>query len=233
MLRVPCTDDENLCATATRLGVGVDTVCVICQGHGRGGILAARLWYILSYLGVKDVRILDGGLAVWQSQGLPTTDALSLPRPLAIATLGPHTLRHAWRVYRHDVDPLRDGTTLVDVRSQEEYDGTHPGEYDLRVLGRIESSVWGGDGDGASNLFHQPDGLFQSLATVATFWSKLPTATSRIYYCGNGYRSSVALFFAVRLGRPHDSNYSDGWLDYGVLSQTSSSDCAESSCRPK
>ena len=67
----------------------MDTVCVICQGHGRGGILAARLWYILSYLGVKDVRILDGGLAVWQSQGLPTTDALSLPRPLAIATLGP------------------------------------------------------------------------------------------------------------------------------------------------
>jgi 3-mercaptopyruvate sulfurtransferase SseA len=177
-------------------------------------MLAARLWYILSYLGVLDVRILDGGLAAWQSQGLPTAEALSLPRPLVVATLGPHTLRHTWRVYRHDVDPVRDGATLVDVRSQEEYEGTDPGEYDLRILGRIESSVWGGDGDGASHIYHQPDGHFQPLATVAMFWRGLPNDTPRIYYCGNGYRSSVALFFAVRLGRIHDSNYSDGWLNY-------------------
>ncbi len=59
-------------AIAARLGQwGIDRqVQVVAYDQGPGAY-AARLWWLLRWLGHAKVAVLDGGLAAWQQEGLP------------------------------------------------------------------------------------------------------------------------------------------------------------------
>jgi thiosulfate/3-mercaptopyruvate sulfurtransferase len=48
-------------------GVNPDSQVVACDAHG--GMFAARLWWMLRWVGHAGVAVLDGGLAAWQAQG--------------------------------------------------------------------------------------------------------------------------------------------------------------------
>ncbi len=50
---------------------GVRSDVPVCVYDGGGGYLAARLWWILDYLGHRRPRLLDGGLAAWSLTGGP------------------------------------------------------------------------------------------------------------------------------------------------------------------
>lgn len=55
-----------------RLGVGTDTAVVV---YGGSPTDAARVWWTLKYLGVRDVAILDGGWGRWVGDGRPSETA--------------------------------------------------------------------------------------------------------------------------------------------------------------
>src|SRR5437867_12944261 len=55
----------------TRLGVG-DTTRVVVYDE-RGGIYAARLWWILNYFGHPNVALMNGGWVKWTAERRPTT----------------------------------------------------------------------------------------------------------------------------------------------------------------
>ncbi len=67
--RHPLPDVGTFCATLGRLGVGNSSHVVVYDG-GNGGI-AARLWWLLRWLGHESVSLLDGGFAAWEAAGLP------------------------------------------------------------------------------------------------------------------------------------------------------------------
>ncbi|NIL93695.1 MAG: sulfurtransferase [Woeseiaceae bacterium] len=67
--RHPLPDIEAFCASMGRLGIGPDTL-VVCYDESSGG-LAARLWWLLRWLGHENVCVLNGGMAGWQAEGLP------------------------------------------------------------------------------------------------------------------------------------------------------------------
>jgi thiosulfate/3-mercaptopyruvate sulfurtransferase len=46
----------------------------------QGGALAARLWWLMRYFGQPGARLLDGGLAAWQADGLPLREGDYQPR---------------------------------------------------------------------------------------------------------------------------------------------------------
>lgn len=46
-----------------------------------GGLVAARLWWLLRYFGHPQVALLDGGYQAWQAAGLPVTTEVPGPAP--------------------------------------------------------------------------------------------------------------------------------------------------------
>jgi thiosulfate/3-mercaptopyruvate sulfurtransferase len=75
--RHPLPQVEALAATFARFGID-ERVQVIAYDQGSGAF-AARLWWLLRWLGHTQVAVLNGGLAAWERAGLPLTTA-SEPR---------------------------------------------------------------------------------------------------------------------------------------------------------
>ena len=70
--RHPLPAPADLQAAARRWGLNDgDTVVVY---DNLGNMSAARAWWLLRHAGVRDVRLLDGGLAAWRAAGLPVVE---------------------------------------------------------------------------------------------------------------------------------------------------------------
>lgn len=100
-------------------GVNADSL-VVAYDDGNG-MYAARLWWMLRWVGHDAVAVLDGGLRRWLQQGLPLTD--ELPQPAAgnfVARLRPALAVDAAAVLRASGDA---GVRLLDARAPERYRG--------------------------------------------------------------------------------------------------------------
>lgn len=83
---------EQFCASMSELGVGNDSRVVLYDANYTGW--AARVWWMLRWVGFDNAAILDGGLAAWTSTGnelslepvsRPAQQLTSNPRPELIA----------------------------------------------------------------------------------------------------------------------------------------------------
>lgn len=86
-----------------------------------GGAFAARLWWLLRYLGHDNVAVLDGGIQHWQQQNLPITTQLPKIQP---AIFRPY-LNENLCLSANQVEKLlaQKKLTLIDARAQERYCG--------------------------------------------------------------------------------------------------------------
>jgi thiosulfate/3-mercaptopyruvate sulfurtransferase len=78
--RHPLPGRQTLVDTLSRWGIDAK-VQVVAYDQGNGAY-AARLWWLLRWVGHQDVAVLNGGFAAWQQAGLPveTTHAARQPR---------------------------------------------------------------------------------------------------------------------------------------------------------
>jgi thiosulfate/3-mercaptopyruvate sulfurtransferase len=71
--RHPLPEPEVVQAALRRCGVRLDSRVVVYDG--RESFAAARAWWVLRWLGIDDVRVLDGGYAAWLAADLPVSTA--------------------------------------------------------------------------------------------------------------------------------------------------------------
>ena len=77
--RHPLPDPAVLAEKLSRCGVGTDTQVVAYDNEG--GIFAARLWWLMHWLGHARAAVLDGGLAGWKRAKLPLEEGAPLIAP--------------------------------------------------------------------------------------------------------------------------------------------------------
>lgn len=190
-----------------RLGISDGTRVVVYDE--RGGIYAARLWWILNYFGHSNVALMNGGWVKWSAEHRPTTAAVPTP-PAGRFTPTPQP---RWVATADDVVGAIDksGVKIVDARTTAEIEGT-----DLRNIRRggfVPSSVpiyWEDLLDPKAKTFKPAD----ELKKIYEARGILPSQEV-IAYCQVGMRASVDLFALHLIGYDKLRNYYGAWEEWG------------------
>ena len=188
--------------------------------YGEPAMAATRVALAFLYAGVANVRILDGGLSAWRASGRPAEWGEHRPTPAA-AFGGPFPGRRELLADAAEVRTLlgRPDAVVVSIRSLAEQTGETSGYRDLRARGRIRGDVWGGGGSDANHLedFQNPDGTLRSPSGIAARWEQAGIVPEKrvVFYCGTGWRASLAFWDAWVLGWPRIGVYDPGWYEWG------------------
>ncbi|WZO99266.1 sulfurtransferase [Isosphaeraceae bacterium EP7] len=203
------TDSGAWTAWIAPLGITEELEVLISDGERQ--LDAARLWWLLRYLGVEKVGLIDGNVGLWKAEGRP----LSTEVPSVKATAFPVRLRADRFANRDDVAAaLKGGSAqVVDARSLAEY------------VGERKSSKRGGHIPTACRLewsdLVDKNGRFLSKAELKAKVDGLGLKAGEpvITHCQGGGRASVDAFVLERLGFPA-RNYFLGWSDWGNAEET-------------
>ncbi len=206
---------EALCSAA---GIANDTT-VVFYGDNSNWWACYALW-AFKLFGHADCRIMDGGYALWRSQGRPMTTE---PTKVAPTTYKVEKAdEKALRAFRDDVlAHATAGKGMIDVRSPDEYTGKK-----LHMEGYPnEGALRGGHIPGARSIPWKrainEDGTFKSADELKALYegeAGLKSTDDVIAYCRIGERSSHT-WFALKylLGYPKVRNYDGSWTEWGNL----------------
>ena len=187
---------------------GVDATTQVVTYDNEGGIFAARLWWLLRWVGHERVAVLDGGLAGWRRGGrpleerLPTVEGGSFtpsPRDMAV---------DVWQVLAN-LQSQR--LLLVDARSAERFRGEN------ETLDPV-----GGHIPGAVNRFYfenlDDDGCFFKPADMLrsefeTLLAGRP-ASQVVQQCGSGVTACHNLLAMELAGLSGSKLYPGSWSEW-------------------
>ncbi len=117
--RHPLPDPDRFAITLGAWGISNSSSVVVYDDAS--GAIAARLWWLLRWLGHERVAVLDGGLDAWEGNGLPIETATP---SWQAAHYSPATVRDDWIVTSDDIPQLLEsGALLLDARSAERFRG--------------------------------------------------------------------------------------------------------------
>lgn len=178
---------------------------------GKKQIDAARTWWLLTYLGVDHVGLVDGNYKLWTEEKRPTTNAA----PIVVPREFPIQFRRDRLATAEDVlGALKDHSArIIDARSLAEHTGD---KAMAKRGGRVPTSChleWSDLVD-ADGRFLAKSQVKQRLDTLG-----IKPGEAVITHCQGGGRAAVDTFALERLGLPA-RNYYLGWSDWGNRAET-------------
>ena len=199
--RHPLPSPEVVERTLQRCGVGEGTRVVVHDG--RESFAAARAWWVFRWVGLRDVRVLDGGYAAWLAAGLPVSTEEPEPRGSDFRARpgGMPTVDAAGAA-----DWPRSGL-LLDARAPERYAGEV--EPIDPVAGHIPGAV-----NSPTSAWLEPEGGFRK--DLAQHWRSVvgdrgdePVAV----YCGSGVTAAHHVLALAELGLD-SALYPGSWSEW-------------------
>lgn len=206
--RHPLPDPHVLAEKLANIGIHFNQTPVVAYDDSRFAF-AARLWWLLRYLGHDQVAVLDGGWKMWQNAGYPVS--ADIPSPKA-GSFTPQ-LREHWVVDREAVKAHQgdDQTVIIDSRDPDRYRGER--EPIDPVAGHIPTAVnfpWKDVTDEEGNLYHPAEQRQRWLE------GNFPIAADleKIVYCGSGVTACVNLLSLHLAQLPNGKLYAGSWSDW-------------------
>lgn len=206
--------DQYLLPAIAYMGIDIDTT-VVLYGKSTSGVTYV-LWALM-YAGVKNVRMMEGGFDAWINAGYDNATDTTARTP--VADFGTETPLHpeylsSSAYVREVVNGEHPGAVLADIREYDEYVGKIAPYSYIPASGRIKGAVWGHDSE---DLFDS-EGNLKSLSEIESMWKEdgFTRKNAVAFYCGDGWRSSLAWFMAYRMGWKNITNFDDCWYVWSM-----------------
>jgi len=203
-----CPRPEQLSELLAQSGVSQDdTIIFYCDSAVK---TSARAWFLCRENGLRNVAILDGGLAKWKADGHPMESGEPKVTPTT-----PMDLSSQGRIrFKQDMLANIEQATeqVLDARDQGRFAGNTVDNVHGQPTGHIPGSL---------NLpfpqLFQPDGTYRSTDDLRDIFAKagidleMPVTTT----CGSGVTASALLFAMHMIGKDDTALYDGSWLDWG------------------
>ena len=205
--RHPLPERAVFAATVARWGVrpGVQVVAY----DGQGGIFAARLWWMLRWLGHGEVAVLDGGVAAWTAAG-GAMNSQPVAASSAAAYLDRTSLVTA--ISADELTARLGKTPLIDARMAERFRG------DVEPLDAQAGHI-----PGARNRFFKDNldaaGRFKSASRLKEEFSALVGSSSPsqvVHQCGSGVTACHNLLAMEVAGFAGSALYAGSWSEWSA-----------------
>jgi len=197
--RHPLPEQKALLDTLRSWGINNDSQVVAVDAHG--GMYAARLWFLLRWVGHAAVAVLDGGMQAWEALGQPLDTTPPTPASGSI------TLRPAL-VETVDANQVLVHGNIVDARAPDRFRGEN------ETMDPV-----GGHIPGAKNHFFKDnlaaDGRFKDAAQLrAELAPVVGDAASAVMQCGSGVTACHNLLALEVAGLPGAKLYPGSWSEW-------------------
>ena len=194
---------------------------------------AFRAAVIFKWLGVNNVKVLNGGYKSWLRRNFPIEKKFNKRIPVekseAYFNNKIDTEKSTYIVNMEFMQDLVknfntfwDQYSVIDIRTWKEFSGEVSGYEDLNITGRIPGSIWGKAGYTIYDLedYRNPDSTMRSSDDIRAMWTQLGIDYKNkhlIFYCGNGWRAGEVLIYAEIMGLTRISLYDGGWYEWTSL----------------
>lgn len=208
--------DEELAKFANDYGFTKDDTVIVT---GPDVMASYRVAVVLRYIGINDVRVLNGGNNAWTSAGYELETKSN--KPVAGNDFGATIPANPDLIDTQAElkEMLKDSNNvLVDNRSWDEYIGKISGYSYHDKKGRIPGAVYGYAGTSATTLedYRNIDNTMRNAAEIKALWKDAGIDTNKhlMFMCGSGWRAAEVLTYANVMGFDNTSLYSDGWIGW-------------------
>ena len=202
--RHPLPDRSKFIETLRRWGINDDTQVVAYDAHG--GMFAARVWWMLRWVGHSAVAVLDGGIGAWSALDLPLSTDPVKKEPGALSGLKPLvSIVDAADLVANIANPT---LIVVDARAPDRFRG------ETETLDPV-----GGHIPGARNRFFkdnlQADGKFKPAEQLrAELGTVIENPATSVMQCGSGATACHNLLALEVAGMPGAALYPGSWSEW-------------------
>ncbi len=187
---------------------GIDSKVQVVAYDAAGGPFAARLWWLLRWLGHDKVAVLNGGWQEWTKAGLPVSSQ-STPRRARSFQASPRPALVANAAEVLSAVSNR-GSVLMDARGADRFRGEN--ETIDPIGGHIPTAV--------SSPFTEnlgPDGKLKDVTALKEKFAKAigsADGTKVINYCGSGVTAAHNILAMVHAGLGEPRLYPGSWSEW-------------------
>lgn len=205
--RHPLPDADSLVMTFSAWGIS-DSTQVVAYDDVGGGLAAARLWWLLKYIGHDQAAVLDGGWQAWTAANLPTRPGSeSRPPAVFVGQPRPNMIR-----ITDEVGELARSSSwvVVDSRAPVRYRGDE--EPIDPVAGHIPGArnyLWSANLEATGRML-PPDQLRARLEKLLGDVSP----EHSIFYCGSGVTSAHNVLAMEVAGLTGAKLYPGSWSEW-------------------
>jgi thiosulfate/3-mercaptopyruvate sulfurtransferase len=174
-----------------------------------GGAFAARLWWLLRWIGHESVAVLDGGWQAWIGSDLSTSSLVPMQRPVDSDTTqydsNPGLTKQVGAAQVMSQDLL-----LLDARDPARFRGEI--EPIDPVAGHIPGAICAPFADNLNS-----DGFFKSRQDLLERFNELTALHDHkpvVCYCGSGVTATHNILAMVHAGLSEPALYSGSWSEW-------------------